>query len=117
MDLTEVSTNELKKELANRRNTKSPWFEITGEWSGYRSSQRRMVHREYTKDKVFAQKIEEMRSILYTDGTSLDLNVRQMDYRERKQKEINGYTSLIRDCVRESVSCVSDLGKYRKTTQ
>jgi hypothetical protein len=109
IDLTEIPTSELKKEIAKRQGAKSVWYEITGEWSGYRSSQSRIVHREYTKNKAFAEKVRELRSIRYTDGTFLDLDVRQMEYRERKQKEIPGYTSLIRDCIAKGVNSVEEL--------
>ena len=82
-------------------------YEIVGEWSGYSSSQRSVQHREYTSDKEFAEKVKALRSILYTDGTTLDLFVFDVDAQTKPQKL--GYTDLIRDCVRHNVNSVRAL--------
>jgi hypothetical protein len=85
-------------------------FVIEGVWLGYRSSQDHVVHRQVYPgsrqqlrawaDKTFA--------ITYTDGTRLQLSVRDCKPRERVQ-EIKGYTSLIEDCARHDVTSVGAL--------
>lgn len=110
--LKDISTEELKKELDRRMaeiSKAKKRFEITGEWSGYTSSQRKIVHREYTTDKDFAKKVEDLGSICYTDGTYLDLKVRQLAYKERKQEEKKTYSDLIRKCVSQNTNRVAEL--------
>ena len=82
-------------------------FVLEGVWSGYRSSQRKVVHREVTRRP---DNYEHLKTILYTDGTTLDLTLRQAEPRERV-KEITGYTSLIREAAAlgKSYVCVADL--------
>lgn len=65
---------------------------LEGTWSGYRSSQRRVVHRQVIR------KLVSLSCICYTDGTKLDISVRPAKKGERV-KEIHGYTSLIRDAL------------------
>ena len=85
-------------------------FIIEGEWSGYQSSQQRVVHRTVHKGswKKLREWAEKTYAIRYTDGTSLCLTVRDCKPRERVQ-EIHGYDSLIRDCCYHNVSAVADL--------
>ena len=83
-------------------------YVIEGEWSGYRSSQRRVVHRTVHTDSVLRSWAEKTRAIYYTDGTSLDLSVRVLQPRERVQEK-HGYDDLIRDCYTQGVSSVSAL--------
>ena len=85
-------------------------FIIEGEWSGYTSSQQRVVHRT-----VHAASWKELRAwaektygIRYTDGTMLLLRVRDCKPRERVQV-IKGYDSLIRDCQFYDVNSVEAL--------
>ena len=81
-------------------------FVVEGEWSGYTSAQRRIVHRSvHTRDR---EKFAALRAIRYSDGTSLILTVRDCKPRE-KVEEKHGYTSLIADCIRYGVSNVDDL--------
>lgn len=80
-------------------------FILEGEWSGYRSSQQRVVHRVVTYQP---EKYEHLHSITYTDGTSLFLTLRECKPRERVQ-EIHGYDSLISDCLHYGVSLVAQL--------
>lgn len=68
-------------------------YVLEGEWSGYRSSQRRIVHREVISEK--RAKDFKLSSIEYSDGTRLDIYVRPAKPRERVSA-INGYSSLIR---------------------
>lgn len=85
-------------------------FIIEGEWSGYQSSQQRVVHRTVHKGnwKKLRAWAEQARAIRYTDGTSLWLTVRDCKPHERV-KEIHGYDSLIRECSYHNVSAVADL--------
>jgi len=88
---------------------------IEGEWSGYSSSQRRIVHRTVNNSsfKKLRAWVEKAGSILYTDGTSLFLSVRDCKPRERV-KEINGYGALINDCAFYDCRSVADLQAKRK---
>ena len=90
-------------------------FIIEGTWSGYNSGQRRIVHRtvhtaSYKKLRAWAEKTH---AIYYTDGTSLNITVRNTKPRERV-KEIRGYVSLIADCAYYDVSSVAALQEKRK---
>lgn len=69
-------------------------YVLEGEWTGYSSAQRRVVHREVVSGKR-AERLKSLRAIVYTDGTSLLLWVREAKPRE-KVETINGYGSLIR---------------------
>lgn len=76
---------------------------LEGEWTGYTSAQRHIVHREVMTEwraSKFA-----CRAIVYTDGTSLILHLRKAEPRERVQA-INGYGSLIRDAEKHGGSRV-----------
>ena len=90
-------------------------FVIEGEWSGYQSSQQRVVHRTVhagreTSLRAWAEKTH---GILYTDGTMLYITVRDCKPRERVQEK-HGYDSLIRDCVRHNVASVAALCKVQE---
>jgi hypothetical protein len=84
-------------------------YEIVGTWTGYGSEQQRVCHREYSIDKAYAEQVTKVRSILFTDNTRLILSVREMEMGERKLEPINGYSELIRRCIREGKDKVSDL--------
>ena len=85
-------------------------FVIEGEWSGYNSSQARVVHR--TVHKAAFKKLrawaEKTHGIRYTDGTMLYITVRDTKPRERVV-EIHGYDSLIADCAHHDVASVDAL--------
>ena len=83
-------------------------YVIEGEWSGYRSSQQRVVHRVVTTRKDLIEWCDKTWGIVFTDGTSLNLTVRPALPRE-KVKQIHGYDSLISDCVCHDVSSVAKL--------
>jgi hypothetical protein len=88
----------------------SRWI-LEGEWSGYVSAQRRVVHREVIKGMDEFRTFCEMNSwIRYTDGTALVLSVRTAKPRERVE-QVLGYSRLIRDCWINGVSAVADLPK------
>lgn len=84
-------------------------YVIEGEWSGYTSRQRRIVHREVIDDKKcgkgFVEKLRQLHAIVYTDGTSLLLHTREAKPRE-KIEQVLGYKSLIREAVQKGGSRV-----------
>ncbi len=85
-------------------------FIIEGEWSGYTSAQRRVVHRKVygSERKMLKAWAEKTYGIRYSDGTMLVLSVRDCKPRERVQ-QIDGYTSLINDCFYKGVDSVEAL--------
>lgn len=89
-------------------------YVIEGEWTGYVARQQKIVHREVIDDKKvgkgFVEKAKALRTIVYTDGTSLYVTVRAAKPRE-KINELLGYRSLIRDAVRKGGArvCVADM--------
>lgn len=87
-------------------------YVLEGEWSGYTSSQQRVVHREVVSKKT-AEAANELGSIRYTDGTCLYLSARPCKPREKVQT-ILGYRSLINDCLMLGVSSVAELEPARK---
>lgn len=70
-------------------------FILEGEWSGYTSAQRHIVHREVVSQKR-ADALRKIYGIRYTDGTMLFLSVRERKSRERVETK-NSYGSLIRE--------------------
>lgn len=68
-------------------------YVIEGEWTGYTSAQRQIVHREILTKKRAAM-LGHLKVIVYTDGTSLLLSIRELAPRE-EVKENLGYKSLI----------------------
>ena len=94
-------------------------FVIEGEWTDYHSGQQRIVHREVYPKAMRKLKawVEKNPSILYTDGTSLLLSVRDCKPRERVQ-EIRAYSKLIKDCFYADVTSVAYLSQAaRETTE
>lgn len=83
-------------------------YVIEGVWSGYNSSQSRVVHREVTDRQKLAEWVRDTGMISYTDGTCLWLSVREAKPRERV-KQIHGYTLLLRECFYANVSSVAAL--------
>lgn len=83
---------------------------LEGVWTGYTSSQRRVVHREIIRDGWRARRLRSLRSIVFTDGTSLLLSLREMR-RGEKANEIHAYQTLIRqaECRNGPVVLVADL--------
>lgn len=93
-------------------------FVIDGTWSGYRSSQQRVVHR--TVHKAECKRLREWAvktsAIRYTDGTCLIISVRYCKPGERVQ-EIHGYDSLIEECAHYNVASVDDLYKKKEAAK
>jgi len=83
-------------------------YVLEGEWSGYKSSQRRVVHREVVSKPV------DLSCIRYSDGTTVEISVREAKPRERITP-ILAYRSLIRDAMRLNKSYVS-VDELRKPT-
>jgi hypothetical protein len=81
---------------------------IEGEWTGYNPSQRRVVHREVTTRKDYADAVKKLGSILYSDGTSLILSVREAIFREKIVENLQ-YRELIRECIARGVRAVAQL--------
>lgn len=88
--------------------TRSERFIVEGEWSGYTSAQRHVVHRtvHYGNDRA---RYEALTAIRYTDGTSLLLTVR-LAKRGEQVVQVHGYDKLIADCLKHNVTSVHDLG-------
>lgn len=92
-------------------------YVLEGEWTGYVSSQRRVVHREVVTLPKRIDRLRTLHSIRYTDGTCLILHLREALPREHVQ-EIQSYGSLIRECeaVTGTVVCVADLPSTRRAS-
>jgi len=74
-------------------------FVIEGEWSGYTSAQRRVVHRTVHSSSPRLRKWCDTHGLcVFSDGTTLHVTARDCTPRERV-KVINAYTSLILDAV------------------
>lgn len=89
-------------------------YVIEGTWQGYKSSQDRVVHRQVyqANRKKLRAWVEKTFSILFTDGTSLLLSVRDCEPYERV-KQLRGYTELIENCAHFDVSSVAALQAAR----
>lgn len=73
-------------------------FVLEGEWTGYRSSQARISHREIITEKR-ADFFRRLHKIVFTDGTALILFVRPAVPRENVVP-LRGYSDLIHDAER-----------------
>ena len=85
---------------------------IEGLWRGYRSSQDRVVHREVTTSPAKIAWAKKTFCIRYTDGTTLELSVRECKPHERVELKL-GYRELINDCFYAGVSSVQALCDLR----
>ncbi|WP_369050483.1 hypothetical protein [Burkholderia gladioli] len=85
-------------------------FIIECTWTGYTSSQQKVVHRSVhpIAEKKLRAWAENTYCIRYTDGTALVLEVRDCKPRERVDVRA-GYMKLIRDCAHYGVSSVEAL--------
>lgn len=73
-------------------------YVLEGKW-GYRSYQRRVVHREVI-DAKRADRLRPLHAIVFTDNTSLLINIREAKSRERVET-MHQYNDLIRKVERE----------------
>lgn len=81
-------------------------YVLEGEWTGYSSSQRRIVHRWVISEK--RAKNFKLRSIVFRDNTSLIISVRPATFRE-KVDILNSYGDLIWDAEQTGKSRVTVL--------
>lgn len=83
-------------------------FMIEGEWRGYRSSQDHVVHRTFTSNRKWAERVKAIGyGIEFSDGTMLILRVTEFKGRRKSNwREIHGYDALISDCARYGVHSV-----------
>jgi hypothetical protein len=68
-------------------------YVLEGEWTGYSSGQRRVVHRQVVYERR-ARRLKNLHAIVYTDGTSLILTLREAGLRERVE-EIHSHDELV----------------------
>lgn len=94
----------MSKKFKSRR-----WI-VEGTWSGYTSSQTKVVHRHVVHSEKHAKAIEALACITYTDGTTLSLTVRKAKPYERVKKQ-EAYTKLINDCIYTNCNSVAELHK------
>ena len=80
-------------------------YVLEGEWSGYTSAQRRVVHREVVTNRKRIDRLRDLHTIQYTDGTTLLLRLREAKPREHVE-ERDSYGSLIRDAEKMTGSFV-----------
>jgi len=100
----------LASELLQYSNGSTGIYMIEGTWSGYRANQSHVVHREYSTDvNLIAQVRSIGHAIYYTDGTYLELKIKENVF--KTEPVINGYTELIRQCIREKTNQVAKLAK------
>ncbi|MNL91217.1 hypothetical protein D3C81_09470 [compost metagenome] len=117
MDLKNASIEELSAELYRKRvakGTTKARYEIIGIWSGYEDRQRKIAYREYTTNKQLVADIRKLNCVIYTDGTRLELSVREMQYRERKQTIILGYKTLVKECIKYGVNSVAQIQRIKE---
>jgi len=77
------------------------FYLITGEWSGYNSSQRRIVHVSLSDFATF-EKTPFVGTIEYSDNTTLEVNVIQCDLKKLFDNKLfrrNSYEDLINKLI------------------
>jgi hypothetical protein len=77
---------------------------LEGTWTGYVSRQSRVCHREVLTGKR-AESLRGLHKIVFTDGTSLLISIREASPREKIVPN-NQYGELIRDAERHGGSVV-----------
>jgi hypothetical protein len=83
-------------------------FIVEGEWSGYRSAQRRVVHREVLTHG--REGFEQISALVFTDGTTLDVTVRDAKPRERVT-QILGYRDALHGAKNKGLKGFVDITK------
>ena len=85
-------------------------YVLEGTWRGYTSAMDRVVHREViTADRrKFLGWLQKTFCIRYTDGTTLELRVREANPGERVEEK-RAYTELIWECFFYDVTSVAQL--------
>jgi hypothetical protein len=70
----------IRYEIGKRERRKWVWLEFTSYWSGYTSSQSKLVGKHYRKvDKATADKMPKWFSHSFTDNTTNDWSIKQVD--------------------------------------
>ena len=83
----------IKHELNKRERSKFVWVEFVSYWSGYTSSQRKIVGKHYRKIKrLLVDKMPKYYSYKFSDNTTNDWNIKIVDIRG---KDEGGYTQQI----------------------
>lgn len=77
---------------------------LEGEWTGYTSAQRRVVHCEVI-NQTYYNKLAILHAIVYSDGTSLLISARKKLPRQKVIEKL-AYKSLIRDAAELGKACV-----------
>lgn len=83
----------------------TPRYVLEGTWTGYTAAQCRVVHREVVRDAKRIERLRNLHVIVYTDGTSLILRLREAEPYERVEEK-HSYDSLIRDAEKTGKSRV-----------
>lgn len=84
-----------------------------GKWHGYRREQDRVVYREVLATKAQVDRRSELRTILFTDGTTLEMSMREALPREKVQP-LAGYSSLVHDALNHGGTHVSVIDMIAK---
>ena len=88
-------------------------FIVEGTWSGYTSSQSRVVHRTVTtRPEIY----DGLSAIVFTDNTNLYITVYPCQPRENV-REIHGYEQLLREAIasgKKGFVHVNDIGKAQR---
>jgi hypothetical protein len=80
-------------------------YTIEGEMSDHYFYGKRVVHREFTTDKNFADSVRQIGWIEYCDGTRLVLRV----IAGKHGKEMNSCSFLIKKCLAQGTIKVSEI--------
>ena len=83
----------IRYELNKRERSEFVWVEFVSYWSGYTSSQRKIVGKHYRKiERLLVDKMPKYYSYKFSDNTTNDWNIKIVDIRG---KDEGGYTQQI----------------------
>lgn len=85
-------------------------FVLEATWSGYRPGQRKVVHRESLTSQ--RDRFERIVGILFTDGTHLEVSVRDPKPRERVD-QILGYKAILHKAAAKNLEGFLDVTEIR----
>lgn len=86
-------------------------FLVEATWSGYRSSQSRVCHREIIHKRM-AERLKKVVGFRFSDGTNMTLEVRQCKPRE-KVAAILGYSRVIHNASYKQLEGFLDIMDVR----
>lgn len=89
---------------------------LEGTWSGYRSGQERVCHRRILKSKQSVEFWESIHAVVFTDGTTMTMQIRECKPRE-KVTEIHGYDSLLWEFKSKGMTGYCYVSKLAKTKE